>query len=225
MERADRFNSFLFFGLSAVLLTLIGVGIFVPKGVDVLWINGNHTDFSDRFFTFITRGGDGFIFLPLIFLLLFVKFSYSLAALSAWAGHGLICSVLKRVAFPEMLRPAGIIDNDLLYFVPGVDVHHNFSFPSGHTATAFCFAVLLSLVFRKKLLFMVSMAAALLIGYSRVYLLQHFLVDVAAGAFIGMATAMAAWYLFERYGKAEWMGRRLEIHVKRGSTTTRVSAP
>lgn len=225
MNRADRFSTFLFFGVSAVLLTLIGVGIFIPKGVDVLWINGNHTDFSDKFFKFVTRGGDGFVFVPLIILLLFVKFSYSLAALSAWAGHGLICSVLKRIAFPELLRPAGVLDNDLLYFVPGVDVHNNFSFPSGHTATAFCLAILVSLVFRRKLLFAAMIAVALLVGYSRIYLLQHFVVDVAAGAFIGVLTALAAWYLFERWGRAEWMSRRLDIHVRRGSAATRVSSP
>lgn len=195
------------------MLSVFIAALLIPKGDDVLWINGNHNEFSDRFFTFITNGGDGKVFIPLIIITLFVRFSYTLAALSAWIGHGVLCSVLKKLMFPTLLRPAGTIDNDLLHFVPGVDVHTNYSFPSGHTATAFCFAMLLALVVRRRLVFFVVLAFAMIVAYSRIYLLQHFLIDVAGGAFIGTAVAYVAWQLFENYGKAEWLGRRLEIRL------------
>lgn len=218
MDNTDRFKSFLLLATGAVLLSTLVAAIIIPKGADVLWINGNHSTFSDRFFTFVTYGGDGKIFIPLILILLFVRFSYALVAISAWAGHGILCSVLKRLVFPNMLRPTGTIDNDLLYFVPGVDVHANYSFPSGHTATAFCFAIILALLLRRRSVFFIVVAFAMLVAYSRVYLLQHFLIDVVGGAFIGTVVAMTAWYLFETYGKAEWLSRKLEIQVKRGST-------
>lgn len=209
---------------SGVLLLTLAAAMLIPKGTDVLWVNGNHNEFSDRFFTFITYGGDGKIFVPLVVILLFVRFSYVLAALVAWIGHGLVCSLLKRLVFPSALRPAGAIDNDLLYFVPGVDVHTNYSFPSGHTATAFCFAILLALLVRKRIVFYVLIALALIVAYSRIYLLQHFFIDVVGGALIGTMIAFATWYLFETYGRAEWLGRRLEIQVKRSGTTTRAAA-
>lgn len=212
---SDRFSRFLIVATGSLLLLILLASIIIPKGSDVLLINGNHSDVTDRFFTIVTHAGDGKIFVPLIILLLFVRFSYTLAALSAWAGHGLICSVMKRYVFADALRPAGILDRDLLHFVPGVDVHVNYSFPSGHTATAFCLAILISLVLRKKMALFVTIAFALLVAYSRVYLLQHFLIDVVCGAFIGTLVAFVTWYLFETYGKAEWLGRRLEIHVKR----------
>lgn len=223
MQNTDRFQRFLLLTCGGVLLSVLLAAIIIPKGNDVLWINGNHSEFSDRLFTFITYGGDGKIFIPLIVILLFVRFSHALVALSAWAGHGLICSFMKRVVFPGMLRPTGTIDNDLLYFVPGVDVHANYSFPSGHTATAFCFAVLLALLLRRRSVFFIVITFALLVAYSRVYLLQHFLIDVVGGAFIGTLVAMTCWYLFEDYGKAEWLSRRLEIQVKRSNSATRVS--
>ncbi|HZY79333.1 MAG TPA: phosphatase PAP2 family protein [Cyclobacteriaceae bacterium] len=201
----------------SVLLIILLAAIIIPRGNDVLLINGFHNDFTDRFFTIITHAGDGKVFVPIIILMLFVRFSYSLVALSAWAAHGLLCSVLKRAVFPEALRPAGVLDKDLLYFVPGVDVHTNYSFPSGHTATAFCFAIVISLVTRNKIVFFISIAIALVVAYSRVYLLQHFLMDVAAGAVVGTITALACWDVFETYGKAEWLGHRLEIQLKRGS--------
>jgi membrane-associated phospholipid phosphatase len=225
MKNADRFQRFLLLATSSVLLSTLFVAMLIPKGQDVLWINGNHSDFSDRFFTFVTYGGDGKIFIPLIIILLFVRFSYVLIAISAWAGHGLICSLLKRLVFPTMLRPTGTMDNDLLHFVPGVDVHANYSFPSGHTATAFCFAILVALLTRRKFVFFIAIAFAVIVAYSRIYLLQHFLIDVVGGAFIGTLVSAGIWYLFERFGQAEWLGRRLEIQVKRGAPTTRIPAP
>lgn len=223
MRITDQFHRFLLLAAGGLLLSILIAAIIIPKGNDVLFINGNHSDFSDRFFTFITLAGDGKIFIPLIIILLFIRFSYALTAISAWAGHGVICSIMKKVVFPTMLRPIGHLDNDLLHFVPGIDVHTNYSFPSGHTATAFCFAILLALLVRRKSVFFIVIAFAVLVAYSRIYLLQHFLVDVVGGAFIGTLVAMACWYLFEYYGKAEWLSRRLEIQVKRGSTDPRVS--
>jgi membrane-associated phospholipid phosphatase len=208
----DRFNRFLFAATGCVLLFILLASVSIPKGTDVLLINGNHNEVSDRFFTIVTHGGDGKIFIPLVIILLFVRFSYTLAALSALVSHGLICNVMKRFVFGGMLRPAGALDRDLLYFVPGVDVHINYSFPSGHTATAFCLAILISLILRKKIVFFIAIAFALVVAYSRVYLLQHFLVDVAGGAIVGTLVAFVVWYLFETYGKAEWLGRRLELH-------------
>lgn len=220
----DRFNRFLFAATGSVLLVVLGAAAFIPKGAGVLLINGHNNEVSDRFFTIVTHLGDGKVFIALILVLLFVRFSYTLAALSAWAGHGLICSILKRQVFSDMLRPAGLLDHDLLHFVPGVDVHNNYSFPSGHTATAFCLAILISLLVRNKIVFFISIAFALIIAYSRVYLLQHFVVDVAGGAVIGTLVAAVTWQLFETYGKAEWLSRRLEIHV-RGGRSSGVPAP
>ncbi|NJK86360.1 MAG: phosphatase PAP2 family protein [Bacteroidales bacterium] len=61
-----------------------------------------------------------------------------------------------------------------------------FSFPSGHATSAFalffCLAVLVHQNSMKLLFFM----SALLISFSRVYLSQHFLLDVYVGSFIGL---------------------------------------
>jgi len=77
---------------------------------------------------------------------------------------------------------------------------------------------------RNRIAYFILIAFALLVAYSRVYLLQHFLIDVVGGAFIGTLVAILCWHLFETFGKAEWMGRRLEIQLKRRSST-RVPAP
>jgi undecaprenyl-diphosphatase len=71
---------------------------------------------------------------------------------------------------------------------PLVTIPHSHSFPSGHTATSFAAAtVLTALVPRAAPAFFLLAAA---IAYSRLYVGVHFPLDVVGGAVIGVATAL-----------------------------------
>lgn len=59
----------------------------------------------------------------------------------------------------------------------------DFSFPSGHAATAFAAATILTFFDKKRRWF--YYLVAILIGYSRIYLGCHYFLDVIAGATIG----------------------------------------
>jgi membrane-associated phospholipid phosphatase len=62
------------------------------------------------------------------------------------------------------------------------DVYH--SFPSGHTAVAFCFAYILARHFPKhEILFFIY---AVIVAWERVEDKSHFPSDVLAGAFVGL---------------------------------------
>jgi len=69
------------------------------------------------------------------------------------------------------------------------------SFPSGHTADAFAFAIAVSLAYPKWQILLPSLFWASLVGYSRMSLGVHFPSDVAAGALIGV---ICAWIAFKR---------------------------
>ena len=63
------------------------------------------------------------------------------------------------------------------------------SFPSGHTTSAFALATVFAVYFKRKYLSVLLLAAAALVGYSRIYLAQHFPADVLGGAFTGILFA------------------------------------
>ena len=158
-----------------------------------LTINGIHNEVLDIFFKLFTYMGDGAVtaiaVLP-IGLLLWTKHKYS-PLIIGW-GTLLFCGVLaqfmKRVVFPDASRPLKFFGEGILHLVSGVDQHMAHSFPSGHTTTAFGFFAFLAIFFAKDKPFLQGFFAvcAVLIGYSRMYLSQHFLEDVVTGAVLGL---------------------------------------
>jgi membrane-associated phospholipid phosphatase len=181
-----------------VTLVLLALALKVPRGHDVLWINGLHNPVLDLFFLVLTYAGDGVLFIPLVLILFFVRFHLAFTLLAAAAVHAILVSVFKRWLLAGATRPIMVIDHDLLYFVPGVDVHAHHSFPSGHTASIFAIAFFFALAFNRKHMTALFLLLALAVGISRIYLLQHFLMDVAAGAFIGVASVLIGILIFER---------------------------
>jgi membrane-associated phospholipid phosphatase len=69
------------------------------------------------------------------------------------------------------------------------------SFPSGHTAAAFSVATSLTLTTKKWYIAVPAYAWAGAVGYSRLYLGQHYPSDLIAGAITGAAGAYAAHWL------------------------------
>jgi membrane-associated phospholipid phosphatase len=196
------------------LITLLILSIVIKKGQDVLWINGFNSPTLDFFFSIVTNLGDGLIFIPIIITLLFVRFRFALMAIVTALLSALISTLFKQVLFSDFSRPKNLIDNNLLHFIDGVKVYGTHSFPSGHTMTAFCAALLITLISKNKAAGSISLVMALIVGYSRIYLLQHFLMDVAAGAIIGCLVTAATWQLFEQNEKPAWMNRKLRLHFK-----------
>ena len=82
-----------------------------------------------------------------------------------------------------------------------------YSFPSGHTSTAFALATALTLSYPKWYVVAPSYLLATSVTYSRINLGVHYLSDVFAGAALGAGFAylahISANYLQKRYGKTE----------------------
>jgi membrane-associated phospholipid phosphatase len=70
-----------------------------------------------------------------------------------------------------------------------------YSFPSGHTSSAFAIATSVSLSYRKWYVVVPAYTYASLVGVSRVVLGVHYPSDVICGAVVGTTSAFAAQYL------------------------------
>lgn len=76
-----------------------------------------------------------------------------------------------------------------------IHVPKDYSFPSGHTFSAFAAAS--ALYFSHRRLGIWALILAALIGFSRLYLFVHFPTDVLAGAFLGLGAGYAAYRLVQ----------------------------
>ena len=203
-----NFVFYLYFGIA---ITALLIALSLGRGPDVIWINSHHSEVLDEIFKGLTRLGEGWIFVPVIILSLFVRFAWAFMVLSVGIINGVVCSLVKQWIFADVSRPIGVLDNSLLYFVPGVDVHAMHSFPSGHTATIFCAAILVSLLTRMRWITLSMAMIAIGVACSRMYLLQHFLLDVSGGVIIATAICFPAWYFFSRAKAPSWMNQAFEL--------------
>ncbi|MBM3938779.1 MAG: phosphatase PAP2 family protein [Sphingomonadales bacterium] len=95
------------------------------------------------------------------------------------------------------------INPKLVRIIPHLDIHHWQAFPSGHTAVAFFTMGWLALNYPKSSKNPVFVAMSLFIvaagiGYSRIYLAQHSLIDVCAGGTLALLFLFAAQTLINR---------------------------
>ena len=148
---------------------------------------------------FYTNVGDGLFSLAIFLLLLFLR-----KPLPAWEIvfafllAGLMVQILKNI-FP-MPRPKTLLETTgYAHFIDGVTLVGNASFPSGHTASAFATATILSIFTKNKKISLLYLLAALLVAYSRIYLAQHFLQDVLGGSLIGISAALIVYFSFDNH--------------------------
>jgi len=71
------------------------------------------------------------------------------------------------------------------------------SFPSAHASNMFTMAFVMSYIWRKPCVVGISFAAAVIVGFSRIYVGVHFPGDVFAGAITAVFYSIAAIYLFK----------------------------
>lgn len=161
-------------------------------------VNNWHAFKLDYLFRALTFAGE--LLIPILVLILFVykKRAWVKPFLFSYAVSTLVVQGLKHLVFPGALRPYAYFKAVDIpwYLVPGVEMNEYNSFPSGHTAAAwFCF-VWIALFINKRWAGFAMGLLACGVGISRVYLFQHFPVDVAFGAFIGISSSSIFYYLY-----------------------------
>jgi membrane-associated phospholipid phosphatase len=198
--RSDLRNCRLyFFGLLLFLLYGLSLVVFNGKAESFISLNSYHPDFLNAFFINYTFIGNGLFSIGIIILLFFHPKGKQLAIalLLSFLISGLCTQVIKNLVSaprPRLFFETG----QYFYFIDGVSLSNYSSFPSGHTATAFAVATTLVLMIKNKNWQLIILIAAALVGYSRIYLAQHFLLDVIVGASIGCVSGVLSVYIARR---------------------------
>ncbi len=190
-----------------LLIAALSTIILNSKAETHLFFNSFHNPFFDSFFYCITFLGDGVAAILIAIILLVVKYRFVFIVALSSIISALITHSLKYTF--DIVRPKKFFE-DLhdLYFVPGVENYLYNSFPSGHTTCAFSLYFALAFIVKQQRLKMLFLVLAVLTGYSRIYLSQHFLEDVTAGSVIGSITAFFV-YFFISSRENEWMDKSL----------------
>ncbi|MEM9554036.1 MAG: phosphatase PAP2 family protein [Acidobacteriota bacterium] len=145
-----------------------------------------------RFFSAISKIGDGHYWYVGLGLLLLTQGAAALPAFVHLLTVGLLCHVLykslkRRTA---RLRPADFAADGFQLTVPPLD---KYSFPSGHTLHAVAFAIVLTAYLPAAGWLVVPFAV--LVALSRLVLALHYPTDVAAGALLGALLAASSFHL------------------------------
>jgi len=153
-----------------------------------LMLNGDGGMAADLLFKFITYFGDAILWVPMLAFIIWKKRKLYLPLVTAtFTLVTIFVQVCKYFIVPDEARPTRFItDGSFIHTVEGVTVHSFSSFPSGHTATAFAFFLMICLMTKKRWWLPVGLFTAILVGYSRIYLAQHFPLDVAAGIIVAI---------------------------------------
>jgi membrane-associated phospholipid phosphatase len=198
-----RYKTLFISYIMLLILSFVGL-LMTQKGDFVILLNAWHQPALDSVMVSVTKAGEywGFFFV-LIILLSFTKYRQVLSYLIACAIMLGLVSLFKHIVFSDFMRPAVVLEEEHLHFVRGLYVNKKFSFPSGHTTAAFTYFFFFALTQKKTAIHLISLLAAVLIGGSRIYLAQHFLMDVVAGSMLGVLIAGSVYYFISE----KWLVR------------------
>ena len=205
----DRLRNTSLFYIPYLCLFTIAVVYFLYQshGEFVLWLNKLHNPVWDFFFKYWTHTGDEIFFAIVAIGLIFFKRRFGLVLALAGIGVAGIALFFKHVLFPEAQRPIIYFKgHEVLDLVDGVTVLSQHSFPSGHSMAAFALAIFIALMLQNNNYSLLLLIGATLAAVSRVYLSQHFLIDIMAGSLIGIVTGTIFYVCFEKYLNKELIG-------------------
>jgi len=135
-----------------------------------------------------------------IIILVFNK-KYALATGISLISSNTIVQIIKHTLSPNP-RPIEYFVTEMIPPMKGVTLLHWNSFPSGHSSVSMAIGISLWAIFYNYKWSISFVIIPLIVGLSRVYLAQHFVVDVFGGFAITIICAYYSWVMvYSRYSK------------------------
>ncbi|HVW98108.1 MAG TPA: phosphatase PAP2 family protein [Mucilaginibacter sp.] len=181
-------------------------------------VNGVYSAAADAIAPYVTDAGNGWTIITLSAILLLFNYRAGFLMGSTYAITSLTAQVVKYIA--DAPRPTLLYHDQLsrIHLVKGVYMLQFNSFPSGHTVTAFSTAIVICYLIKEKRWSFLLLIAAVAVGYSRMYLSEHFFEDVTTGSALGVLLTVCWLAFIERKAfihKAGWQGGLLRRAKKK----------
>ena len=210
--------------LITYLLLLCVAGFFIlsyEKNAIHLYVNqyvGNR--YVNALFFMATYLGDGLLAPLMVIAVSIVNVRAGMVTALSLIVATLIATLLKYQVFDDSHRPYfefQYYDRHELNLVEGVHVNILRSFPSGHSTQAFSIMMTMLLIARRQAFKFLFLLFASLTAFSRVYLSQHWLVDIVAGSILGTACSLLFYFIYVYRDRARRLDRPLATFLsKRG---------
>lgn len=150
-------------------------------------IFNNQIEILNNFFRFITQFGDGMVIWIIITLLFFMFHKLSLKKDFVFITLVYFASFIVNDGIIKLLFKRERPPLEFDFVEPLINLPNSYSFPSGHSASSFVAATILSYYFPRYRWFFYGLA--LLIAFSRTYLGVHYPSDILVGSLIGFIIA------------------------------------
>ena len=192
-----------------VLALVLGIAILhIPKGELHLLLCQPHTPFLDAVVPIFTNLVDWLPYL-VVLLLLFYRAGWATFLASNLLLSTLIVQPIKHIVYAP--RPLTWFAENMpdvsLPLVEGVKMNLWLSFPSGHTTTFFVLFFSLSIILcaenikGKNILSFICFLCATFGAYTRIYLSQHFALDIFAGILIAVCSTLVLYFFLVKKTK------------------------
>ncbi len=199
-----------------ILLSLCLIVKLLYSRADIYFtINSFHNTFTDTIAPYITDIGEGLTIVILSIVIALFNYRKAFILAGSYAITAILAQIIKHII--NAPRPKLYFASELkrMYFVKGVEIYSYNSFPSGHTVTAFSAAVALTYLAKNKSWGVLYLLIAILVGYSRMYLSEHFFEDVIGGSALGVIVTVFWIYFLERRKFFQGDGWNKGLLVKR----------
>lgn len=144
-------------------------------------------------------GNMGFIFIMISLIMIFFKKIRKIGMIVLFSiaiGFVFANLILKNV----VARPRPFIDETSDYYLwwkeAGSMIESGYSFPSGHTTAAMAFGLSLFLCFKKKWSW-VLLLIPLIMGFTRIYFVVHYITDVLGAILVGGLSALISYFVIK----------------------------